>query len=142
MNIENYYQNIGDSLSFTREQASNFAKGEAGDFNPIHNVDARRFCVPGDLLFSVAVHSIGLYQSMSFEFVQIVTDTQKLSIVRDGERFFIQDEFGKVYLKVVVSGERSDDPDVKAELSRAYICLLYTSPSPRDATLSRMPSSA
>ena len=30
------------------------------------------------------------------------------------------------------------------ELSRAYklSCLLYTSPSPRDATLSRMPSSA
>ena len=23
-----------------------------------------------------------------------------------------------------------------------YVCLLYTSPSPRDATLSRMPSSA
>ena len=27
-------------------------------------------------------------------------------------------------------------------LIKAYICLLYTSPSPRDATLSRMPSSA
>ena len=27
-------------------------------------------------------------------------------------------------------------------LSRSTICLLYTSPSPRDATLSRMPSSA
>ena len=26
--------------------------------------------------------------------------------------------------------------------SEAYVCLLYTSPSPRDATLSRMPSSA
>ena len=26
--------------------------------------------------------------------------------------------------------------------SESYICLLYTSPSPRDATLSRMPSSA
>ena len=25
---------------------------------------------------------------------------------------------------------------------KAFICLLYTSPSPRDATLSRMPSSA
>ena len=25
---------------------------------------------------------------------------------------------------------------------RTYVCLLYTSPSPRDATLSRMPSSA
>ena len=30
-----------------------------------------------------------------------------------------------------------DDPNRKI-----YICLLYTSPSPRDATLSRMPSSA
>ena len=27
-------------------------------------------------------------------------------------------------------------------LPRAWACLLYTSPSPRDATLSRMPSSA
>ena len=26
--------------------------------------------------------------------------------------------------------------------AKVYICLLYTSPSPRDATLSRMPSSA
>ena len=30
----------------------------------------------------------------------------------------------------------------KARKSLAQICLLYTSPSPRDATLSRMPSSA
>ena len=28
------------------------------------------------------------------------------------------------------------------DLSRIYICLLYTSPSPRDGLLSRMPSSA
>ena len=27
-------------------------------------------------------------------------------------------------------------------IKESYICLLYTSPSPRDATLSRMPSSA
>ena len=31
---------------------------------------------------------------------------------------------------------------VSALLDRLRICLLYTSPSPRDATLSRMPSSA
>ena len=31
------------------------------------------------------------------------------------------------------------DPDMA---DATYICLLYTSPSPRDATLSRMPSSA
>ena len=32
--------------------------------------------------------------------------------------------------------EKNDDRVI------SYICLLYTSPSPRDATLSRMPSSA
>ena len=31
---------------------------------------------------------------------------------------------------------------IKSEIDRGGICLLYTSPSPRDATLSRMPSSA
>ena len=31
---------------------------------------------------------------------------------------------------------------VSVELCRAYICLLYTSPSPRDLSTSRMPSSA
>ena len=33
------------------------------------------------------------------------------------------------------------DPRIKVEGDTNY-CLLYTSPSPRDATLSRMPSSA
>ena len=32
--------------------------------------------------------------------------------------------------------------DLIAETGEARTCLLYTSPSPRDATLSRMPSSA
>ena len=31
---------------------------------------------------------------------------------------------------------------IEANLSKVVCCLLYTSPSPRDATLSRMPSSA
>ena len=35
---------------------------------------------------------------------------------------------------------RSDGPET--HLAKVGTCLLYTSPSPRDATLSRMPSSA
>ena len=37
---------------------------------------------------------------------------------------------------------RSDNPKKGMELSYDEICLLYTSPSPRDGLLSRMPSSA
>ena len=38
---------------------------------------------------------------------------------------------------------RSQKPSEKEEFANQYVpCLLYTSPSPRDATLSRMPSSA
>ena len=37
---------------------------------------------------------------------------------------------------------RGLDPQASYDNLRAIICLLYTSPSPRDATLSRMPSSA
>ena len=33
-------------------------------------------------------------------------------------------------------------PQKMAEVLRDYVCLLYTSPSPRDRTRSRMPSSA
>ena len=34
------------------------------------------------------------------------------------------------------------DSQMRGKRRLAYHCLLYTSPSPRDATLSRMPSSA
>ena len=38
--------------------------------------------------------------------------------------------------------EGTDAPDEPQNVFRLWDCLLYTSPSPRDATLSRMPSSA
>ena len=34
------------------------------------------------------------------------------------------------------------DPTINEEIERLNACLLYTSPSPRDASKSRMPSSA
>ena len=38
--------------------------------------------------------------------------------------------------------KKIEERDAKIEEVKASACLLYTSPSPRDATLSRMPSSA
>ena len=40
------------------------------------------------------------------------------------------------------SGVTGGKPELISTIAKAAICLLYTSPSPRDATLSRMPSSA
>ena len=42
----------------------------------------------------------------------------------------------------VIYKQRDKDSPEKGEISFYITCLLYTSPSPRDATLSRMPSSA
>lgn len=45
-----YFSTEDNQFQFTREQASHFAKKVAADFNPIHDEDNKRFCVPGDLL--------------------------------------------------------------------------------------------
>ena len=42
--------------------------------------------------------------------------------------------------EVIIKNQNLQDPSVFDD--SIYACLLYTSPSPRDATLSRMPSSA
>ena len=53
-------------------------------------------------------------------------------------------DFGIAHCNFKLRGESSDDDAkfVKALSEEFNVCLLYTSPSPRDATLSRMPSSA
>ena len=49
-----------------------------------------------------------------------------------------------VYKKTIYKTKTGEDPETKKEivLDIAETCLLYTSPSPRDRTRSRMPSSA
>jgi len=74
MLLEDFYRCEDGVIRFTREQASTFAKSIAGDYNPIHDVDAKRFCVPGDLLFSVMLNQYGLSQTMTAAFVGMVTD--------------------------------------------------------------------
>ena len=47
--------------------------------------------------------------------------------------------------ELVIGGKRADIPPVRASFEQSApekTCLLYTSPSPRDGLLSRMPSSA
>ena len=62
------------------------------------------------------------------EVIKIATESKEITRKPDGNVF-------SVYTDIV---EKDDDDDVAGQ----PFCLLYTSPSPRDATLSRMPSSA
>jgi hypothetical protein len=99
MNLDKYYNLDGPKLSFTRQQASDFAKSIAGDFNSIHDVESKRFCVPGDLLFSVIIHHYGLRQTMGFSFSGMVGDDVALILPEVNAReISIYDEHDKKYL--------------------------------------------
>ena len=55
---------------------------------------------------------------------------------------FAYEEEGSVYFDVLKFNENSTYGKLSGRKLEDMICLLYTSPSPRDRTRSRMPSSA
>ena len=122
MNLEKYYNLEDSKLSFTRQQASDFAKSVAGDFNSIHDVESKRFCVPGDLLFSVIIHHYGLRQTMGFSFSGMVSDDVTLILPEVNAReISIYDENDKKYLDVSSNGAHSRNPDLIDSLTRNYV---------------------
>ena len=122
MNLEKYYHLEGSRLSFTRQQASDFAKRVAGDFNTLHDIDSKRFCVPGDLLFSVIIHHYGLRQTMGFSFSGMVSDDVTLILPEVNAReISIYDENDKKYLDVSSNGALSRNKDLIGSLTRNYV---------------------
>ncbi len=122
MNLEKYYTLDGSRLSFTRQQASDFAKSVAGDFNPIHDIDSKRFCVPGDLLFSIIIHHYGLRQTMGISFSGMVGDDTTLILPEVNAReISIYDEHDKKYLGVSTNGEHSHNPVLIESVTRNYV---------------------
>ena len=122
MQINDYYNQDAERVSFTRAQGSAFAKQVAGDFNPIHNTDAKKFCVPGDLLFSLVLTRYGVSQNMSFEFAGMVGDGTELVFPGHiDNKFSITDGNGKKYMDIVRSGEVSTDKAFIQSLIEHYV---------------------
>ncbi|TYK66043.1 DUF3581 family protein [Colwellia echini] len=122
MFIEKYCPINADKISFTREQGSDFAKQVADDFNPLHNIDAKRFCVPGDLLFSIIIAKSGLHKKMTFDFSGMVNDNIALTFPQKIDNSFdIKDDNDKTYLNVSVSGEATHNPELINALTKAYV---------------------
>ena len=122
MVLDDFYIEDNDGrLIITADQASRFAKEMAGDFNPIHTPGARRFCVPGDLLFSLVLHRFGLAPCMTFRFCGMVGDSVPLSFEEDGDTITVSDARGKVYLSVERKGTPTFDATAIAAFTTRYI---------------------
>ena len=121
MILSEFYTSEGDRIAFTRDQASRFAKEIANDFNPLHDTDAKMFCVPGDLLFAVAVSRFGLSQKMCFSFSGMVGEKHLIFPDSDAPRIDIADDEGKHYLSIEREGETSLDPALINKLSKGYV---------------------
>lgn len=106
-----YFSSNDKQFQFTRLQASHFAKKVAGDYNPIHDEDNKRFCVPGDLLFAVLLQKEGISQKMRFDFSGMVNDGIALHIENKcSKEAAVVDANGKEYLHMNREGAVSHDP--------------------------------
>lgn len=122
MPLRRYHTEQDHHIHITRQQASAFAKEIAGDFNPIHNVDAKRFCVPGDLLFALVLQHYGVSNRMQFHFEGMVGEDTELCLPpSDDAELVIRDTTGKAYLKVERSGDTSRDPQLVEQLTHGYV---------------------
>jgi len=122
MNLKNYYQLDGDQLQFTEAQGSEFAKSIAGDFNPLHDIGGRRFCVPGDLLFSVLLDRYGVSSVMKVKFEGLLAANVALTLPATMESsLLLSDAAGKTYLEVSASGSRVSDKQAIATLTKEYV---------------------
>ena len=125
MKVDDFYNYTAaqpsGTLTFTRQASSTFAKEMAGDFNPIHNPDARRFCVPGDLLFAVVLDLFKARAKMNFEFEQMVDDRVTLKVPVQEHGLRMVDNSDKCYLDVSFSGDTVESDAANQSLLAAYV---------------------
>jgi hypothetical protein len=122
MFLKDFYDIKADGVQIAAQQASMFAKEVAHDFNPLHDVDAKRFCVPGDLLFSLVLEKYGLSQNMHFTFSGMVGHGVLLNFPdSDDDKIDVTDNQGKTYLRIERSGAINHDQQLIEDLIRDYV---------------------
>lgn len=121
MLIDQYYNETDNTISFTRQQGSSFAKTIAGDFNPLHDTDNNKFCVPGDLLFAVILKKYGISQQMTFTFSGMVKETVHLILPKVSNDIALSDAASKNYINVKTHGEVSHNASLIDSLTKNYV---------------------
>ncbi|MGI5310792.1 DUF3581 family protein [Rheinheimera sp. WS51] len=121
MLIEQYVTQTEKGFSFSRQQSSDFAKKVATDFNPIHDVDAKRFCVPGDLLFSYLLTKFGLAKQMTCNFSGMVAADILLCTKEAENVLTVVDQQDKAFLSINREGAIFDDLTIIEPLIQDYV---------------------
>ena len=106
MDVTDYCTLEPASVTFDEERASRFAKGVAGDFNPIHDPGSKRFCVPGDLLFGVLLHRYGVFGETAVRFAGMLDAHVPLALPDglDGGALHLADARGREVLSFFGGG--------------------------------------
>ncbi len=119
----------GNQITINADQACDFAKQVAGDFNPIHDADSKRFCVPGDLLFAIALNRYGLHSSMQFSFLEmlgadvpiIYSENNEISAEDNKVHQDVSTANGKKIIAIETAGDRGDNADTIEKLALSYV---------------------
>ncbi len=103
-------------------QGSRFAKEIAGDYNPLHDQDAPRFCVPGDLLFALTIGQYGLARQLELTFKGMLrADTVLLYPEHPPEPFSIVGDNGREYVTINRQDPFETAPSIQLGLIKAYV---------------------
>ena len=122
MFLQSFFSQNGNQLSISAEQGSQFAKQICNDYNPIHDVESKRFCVPGDLLFALTLNNYGLSQHMRFDFSGLVpADKELLFPEWNTSELSITDSREKIYLNACREGDVSQQQSAIEHLVRSYV---------------------
>jgi len=128
--LNDYYTKTSDGqVQVSDQQGSDFAKGVAGDFNPIHHAGSKRFCVPGDLLFAIALKEYGLHSKMSFRFRELIKADSKLKFplyeaVDSSDistQLQVSNDRDKVVLDIECSGALTNKQQAIEQMLRNYV---------------------
>ncbi|TQV75206.1 DUF3581 family protein [Aliikangiella marina] len=121
MFLENFFTQSGDKYSFSKQQGSDFAKEIAGDFNPLHDPDNNRFCIPGDLLFSLTSCKYGISQNMTFDFQGMVSGDSQVHFVENEDQIRVENDNQKSFLAMTREGDNTQDTAFVEALVRSYV---------------------
>jgi len=122
MFLNEFYFQKDSTFRFTQQQASRFAKTIANDYNKIHDVDNKRFCVPGDLLFAVSLAKFGLSETMKIDFTGMVkndTDLAFSPLVENKTEIVNTDH--KSFMELEMAGQSSHNDNIITKIIKEYV---------------------